>query len=205
VVVFHDGKRCIGLLVDQILDIVEEHITIRQPVDRIGLLGSTVIGGRVTDLLDLHAVIGTLGDQWFEGAARQKGVTVLVAEPSAFARGLIRSYLEMAGHHVLEAGTEPEALARLEQQPADVVLAAMDLSPRGAGGLRERLCEQPRLAQTPVVGLVEQLKDLEDGKNRLDGLLCYRQKFDREAVLDAVEKAKEARGAAELVAAGDRK
>ena len=205
VVVFHDGKRCIGLLVDQILDIVEEHITIRQPVDRIGLLGSTVIGGRVTDLLDLHAVIGTLGDQWFEGAAKQKGVTVLVAEPSAFARGLIRSYLEMAGHHVLEAGTEPEALARLEQQPADVVLAAMDLSPRGAGGLRERLCEQPRLAQTPVVGLVEQLKDLEDGKNRLDGLLCYRQKFDREAVLDAVEKAKEARGAAELVAAGDRK
>jgi two-component system chemotaxis sensor kinase CheA len=57
VIVFHDGDRSVGMIVDQILDIAEEEITMRQKSSRRGLLGSAVVGGRVTDFLDLNPVI----------------------------------------------------------------------------------------------------------------------------------------------------
>jgi two-component system, chemotaxis family, sensor kinase CheA len=57
VIVFNDGDRSVGMIVDQILDIAEEEVTVRQKSSRHGLLGSAVVGGRVTDFLDLNPVI----------------------------------------------------------------------------------------------------------------------------------------------------
>jgi two-component system, chemotaxis family, sensor kinase CheA len=57
VIVFNDGDRSVGMIVDQILDIAEEEVTVHQKSNRHGLLGSAVVGGRVTDFLDLNPVI----------------------------------------------------------------------------------------------------------------------------------------------------
>ncbi len=53
VVVCRRGKSHVGLVVDEIMDIVEEEVTSRCGSDRPGLIGSAVVGGRVTDFLDL--------------------------------------------------------------------------------------------------------------------------------------------------------
>ncbi len=57
VVVFNDGERSVGVMVDQILDVAEEVVTVRQKSFRPGLLGSAVVGKQVTDFLDLSHVI----------------------------------------------------------------------------------------------------------------------------------------------------
>jgi two-component system chemotaxis sensor kinase CheA len=57
VVVFNDGDRSVGMVVDQILDVTEEAITVRKKSNRKGLLGSAVVGNRVTDFLDLSEVV----------------------------------------------------------------------------------------------------------------------------------------------------
>ncbi len=59
VVVYSDTKRSIGLVVDRILDIVEEDIANQQAASRDGVLGTLVIQGRVTELLDLEELIRT--------------------------------------------------------------------------------------------------------------------------------------------------
>ena len=64
VVVFNDGDRSVGMVVDQILDVAEEAVTVRQKSDRKGLLGSAVVGKRVTDFLDLNAVIRAAEGNW---------------------------------------------------------------------------------------------------------------------------------------------
>jgi two-component system chemotaxis sensor kinase CheA len=112
VIVFTDGERSIGILVDEILDIVEESILVRRSSERKGLLGSVVVNKKVADLLDLHAVIEAADDQWFGRHDREsrQGITVMVAESSAFSRGLVRNTLEMAGYHVVEAADAQEAL-----------------------------------------------------------------------------------------------
>ena len=56
VVCTHEGRQ-VGLLVEQILDIVEESAELRYPASREGILYSAVINGKVTELVDVAAVL----------------------------------------------------------------------------------------------------------------------------------------------------
>ncbi|MDP3714545.1 MAG: chemotaxis protein CheA [Mycobacteriales bacterium] len=58
VVVHSVDGRNVGLVVDEIVDIVEEHLVIERVGSRRGMLGSAILQGRVTDLLDVAAVVG---------------------------------------------------------------------------------------------------------------------------------------------------
>jgi two-component system chemotaxis sensor kinase CheA len=69
VVVYSENGRSIGLVVDRILDIVEERITINRAVGRDGILGSAVVQQRVTDLLDVQGVIRSVDPTFFAPAA----------------------------------------------------------------------------------------------------------------------------------------
>jgi two-component system chemotaxis sensor kinase CheA len=70
VVVYTEHGRSVGLVVDRILDIVDEAITVERQVGRDGILGSAVIQERVTDLLDVHGIIETVDPSCFvENAA----------------------------------------------------------------------------------------------------------------------------------------
>jgi two-component system chemotaxis sensor kinase CheA len=59
VVVYSEGKRTVGLIVDRIVDIVEERTSLDSLAARTGVLGSFVTQHRVTDLLDLPAIMRT--------------------------------------------------------------------------------------------------------------------------------------------------
>ena len=57
VVVYSDAGRSVGLIVDRIVDIVDEKLVLQSPAPRPGVLGSSVIQKRVTDLLDVPTVV----------------------------------------------------------------------------------------------------------------------------------------------------
>ena len=59
VIVYADRGRCVGLVVDQILDVVEQTFTVDRHTARGVVLGSMVLQGQVTDLIDLASVIRT--------------------------------------------------------------------------------------------------------------------------------------------------
>jgi two-component system chemotaxis sensor kinase CheA len=64
VVVYSERGRSIGLVVDRILDIVEDDVSIKATGSREGVLGAAVIQGKVTDMLDIHAVIRRFDPLW---------------------------------------------------------------------------------------------------------------------------------------------
>ena len=47
----------VGLVVDRIVDIVDEKLVVQNPAQRSGVLGSSVVQKRVTDLLDVPSVV----------------------------------------------------------------------------------------------------------------------------------------------------
>jgi two-component system chemotaxis sensor kinase CheA len=57
VIVLGRDESRLGILVDQIVDIVEETITFRTPTSRKGLCGSVILGTVVTDLLDAEGLL----------------------------------------------------------------------------------------------------------------------------------------------------
>jgi two-component system chemotaxis sensor kinase CheA len=153
VIVVADGQRSLGIMVDQIVDIVDESVTVRQAGNRPGLLGSAIVGKEVTDFLDLRAVVQTAAPEWLEHQAENRNSLVLLAEPSSFLRGVIRGELEMAGHRVVEACDALEALSRMGAAPVTAVLASTNLPPEGSSGLEHAMREQPNLAAIPVMEL----------------------------------------------------
>ncbi|MPY95588.1 MAG: histidine kinase, partial [Acidimicrobiia bacterium] len=60
VVVHRLGERRVGLVVERIQDIVEERLELA-PASRPGVLGSVVVHGRVTEVIDLPAVLSAAG------------------------------------------------------------------------------------------------------------------------------------------------
>jgi two-component system chemotaxis sensor kinase CheA len=69
VVVYSYHDRSIGLVVDRILDIVEETVTVQSRSHREGILGSAVIQQRVMDLVDVPGVICMADPMFFEAEA----------------------------------------------------------------------------------------------------------------------------------------
>jgi two-component system, chemotaxis family, sensor kinase CheA len=57
VIVYSEGGHSVGLIVDRIIDIVEEKLMVQNPSARRGILGSSVIQKRVTDMLDVPSVV----------------------------------------------------------------------------------------------------------------------------------------------------
>ncbi|MDO9497732.1 MAG: chemotaxis protein CheA [Nocardioides sp.] len=57
VVVHEDAGRRVGIVIDQVLDVVDEAIVTTEVGRRAGVLGSAVVQDRVTDLVDLDAVV----------------------------------------------------------------------------------------------------------------------------------------------------
>ncbi|MFA6297786.1 MAG: chemotaxis protein CheA [Nocardioides sp.] len=57
VVVHEEAGRRVGIVIDQVLDVVDEAIVATEVGRRVGVLGSAVVQDRVTDLVDLDAVV----------------------------------------------------------------------------------------------------------------------------------------------------
>ena len=66
VVVYSDGGRMVGLVVGQILDIVEETLDSKCRAGRPGVLFTAVVQGRATEFLDIEAIIRAADPNFFE-------------------------------------------------------------------------------------------------------------------------------------------
>jgi two-component system chemotaxis sensor kinase CheA len=69
VVVHSENGHSVGLVVDQILDVVEENVVLTHRAVRPGVLGATVIQGRVTEILDVQAVVSAHEPSFFDRRA----------------------------------------------------------------------------------------------------------------------------------------
>jgi two-component system chemotaxis sensor kinase CheA len=57
VIVYSDHGRSVAIVVEEILDIVDGEAAVRSDIEDMGLLGSAVLGDKVTELLDVRAAI----------------------------------------------------------------------------------------------------------------------------------------------------
>lgn len=187
VVVFNDGGRSVGMMVDQIVDVAEEAVTVRKKSGHKGILGSAVVGKRVTDFLDLNEIIHASESNWAQGTdEKARSKSVLIADGSVFSRGMIRSGLDMAGYVVYEAANLDEAVHRLERQQIDVVAVALDLPPDGSSALLAAIRNQPEWEKIPVLALAESDAQIDASSIQRAGFQDCQVKSDPVQVLGSV-------------------
>jgi two-component system chemotaxis sensor kinase CheA len=185
VIVFSEGDRHVGMVVDEILDIVTDTVTIRRPGTSHGMLGSGVVDGKVTDFVDLGTLLAASGSQFGSlPGTGPRGRRLLLVEPSKIARGTLRSYLEMNGHQVLEAASCEAAFEIMSRTRVDVVVTAPGSGERPGDGLLEAICRHPALAEVPVIGLAAEHGE-GGGLSGADGWVA---RADREGLLRSIQK-----------------
>ena len=185
VIVFAEGDRMAGLVVDQIVDIHDESIEVGTTSTQARLSGSAVLGGKVTDFLDLPAVLRAADGTWSGDTSRTREhrASVLVADASPFSRGLIRNYLELAGYDVFEATDPVDALGKLDHNHIETVVTA--LAPSGTKTLIEEMRRRPALAATPVVHLSDPSATDSQPAGYFQASV---DRFDRDALLSSLQQ-----------------
>ncbi|WP_448059140.1 chemotaxis protein CheA [Cellulomonas hominis] len=91
-VVYSHGSRSVGLVVHEIVDIVDDDASRHSDLEDVGLVGSTVLGEKVTELLDVRTAILS-ADPAFYDVAPLTGGHDAQDDPSAALYGADRSEL----------------------------------------------------------------------------------------------------------------
>ena len=190
VLVFGDGDRALGLMVDEILDVVEAVLDMDAAGHRPGFLGSCVIGGKVTEILDTaHWLEQGMGD-WFGGRAREtRRPRVLVVEDSAFFRNLVVPAITAGGYDVMTVTNGREALAlRDAEERFDVIVSDIEMPELDGFGLVEAVRAGGIWAELPMIALSARSEPEHVARGRDAGFSDYIGKFDREALLASLRE-----------------
>ncbi len=194
VIVFTTGGREVGLMVSSILDVLEAEVTFdsmtfRQP----GILGSAVLMGRTTLLVDLFGLVAAALPDWVvkpERVVTQLGTqpTVLIVEDSHFFLHHIKNFVEAAGYQVCTAMDGLEALQVLEKYGAKINLVLTDIEmPNLDGlGLTERIRHDPRFASLPVLAVTSVCGEAAEKRGLAAGVDAYLIKLDQEKLLVSI-------------------
>ncbi|WP_328799055.1 hybrid sensor histidine kinase/response regulator [Roseomonas harenae] len=188
VLVFNDGDRAMGLAVEEILDVVEEALKIENGQDRAGYLGTAVIAGRATEVIDCAWWLRQAGDDWFGGkrpAARP--ARVLVVEDSAFFRNMLVPVLGAAGYEVVAVGSGAQALKLREAgETFDAVISDIEMPELDGLGLARAARDGGTWHTTPMIALTSRQEPEAERRGREAGFDEYVPKFDRDALLGAL-------------------
>src|ERR1700738_5342184 len=111
ILVFADDRRSMGLVVDEIIDIVEERLNIEVTGGGEGILGSAVIKGLATEVIDIGHFLPMAFADWFTRKEMQPSASaqsVLLVDDSAFFRNMLAPVLKAAGYKVRVATNAQE-------------------------------------------------------------------------------------------------
>jgi two-component system chemotaxis sensor kinase CheA len=186
--VFAEGDRIMGLMVDEIIDVVEDRLDIELAGARSGLLGSAVIGGLATDVLDTGYWLMQAWQDWFRGVPRQGSSVgqkhILLVDDSEFFRQLMVPTLGAAGFRVTAIGSAAEALrlrdsgSKFDAIVSDIEMPEMD----GIQFARAVRAGGP-WAELPMLAMTAH-SDMENARlGREAGFTDYVAKFEREALV----------------------
>ena len=179
VLVFAEDGRSAGVAVDEILDVVEERLDLEMGSERPGVIGSAIIKGKATEVLD---IAWHMQRAW-AGAPQRKGRTgtgrnaVLLVEADAFSRRMLAPLLAAAGYDVTVAGGLHEA------RDAATMGAEYDVLVGDPAALA-RLQEEGVYTNVPRLGVGEH-----DYATPSDGFVAIMPAGDRGGLIAALDQA----------------
>lgn len=188
VLVFSERDRSLGLMVDAILDVVEERLEVKPGQDRPGYLGSAVIAGKVTDVIDTAWWLRQAGGDWFRpGEGPEAARRLLVVEDSAFFRELIVPTLSAAGYEVVSVAAPAEALALRERGATfDAIVSDIEMPGMDGFAFARAVREGGAWAALPLVALSGRSDAAALGAARAAGFTDFVAKYDRDALVDSL-------------------
>jgi len=181
VLVFSEEGRSAGVAVDEILDVAEEVLDLQLGSDRPGVIGSAVIKGKATEVLDIAWHM----ERAWRGAIERRTQTrrsILLVEPDAFSRRMMAPLLAAAGYDVTVASGLREA-RDAGQMGAEYAALVGDPEALAALAAEGFWPDVPRLGVSEEQGFA----------GATDGFVALMSPSDRGGLIAALDKASRTR------------
>ncbi len=192
VIIFRIAGREVGLVVEEIIDIVQHAVEI-DPVThkQIGVFGSAVINDRITLIVDLHGLVRAQVPEWVEeyeqGFLVKEEVkkTALIVEDSPFFMEQVKRYVTEAGYQTMTATDGVVALNLLKErgETIDIILTDIEMPNMDGFELAEQVRKDPALASIPIIAITSIATSTAVAHSRTVGIDDYLIKLDRELII----------------------
>ncbi|MBU6234556.1 MAG: hybrid sensor histidine kinase/response regulator [Alphaproteobacteria bacterium] len=196
--VFSDGTRSMGLMVCDIIDIVEDYINVQITSDRPGFLGSSIIRGNATDIIDVgYYLKGAYkdwfkdhGDEDFDREDMKRLRRVLIVDDSPFFRNMLTPLLSVAGYEVTAAESPIRALEMQEAgEEFDIIISDIEMPEMSGFEFAQTVRNKPGCwKDTPMVALTSHATQNDIDRGREVGFSKYVAKFDRDTLLNTLSQ-----------------
>ena len=160
-----------------------------------GLLGTSLIKGRLTLFVDLFKLIEKAEGQWSRksagpdaSVAEQTGIAkrILLVEDVMFFRTLVKGYLKSAGYEVVTAENGKVGLEELKNRDFDLIVSDIEMPVMDGfefiGAVRNILNNRI----TPALALTALDSETDIKRIREAGFDIYEEKIDRDRLLSSV-------------------
>lgn len=155
VVVVAGGEHVLGLIVEEILDIVEENIENNSSLEESDL-SAIVLGGKTMDIVDVSVIYNKcfgIKESKIVNIPKNKVINLLVVDDSTFFRKVMYLKLTSKGFNVFSAETANEALVKLGNKDLKIDLIITDLNMPKMSGIEfiETCKKDNRLKSIPII------------------------------------------------------
>jgi two-component system chemotaxis sensor kinase CheA len=192
ILVFTDRGRSMGLVVDEIVDIVEDRLDIEVASNRPGVLGYAVVKGLTTEIVDVGHFLPQAFEDWFRNrdtAAARSARNVLLVDDSAFFRDMLAPLIKAAGYQVVAVGSANDALAALQSGTRfDLVVTDVDMPGMDGFALAEAMRGAPNTSSIPIIALAAMVSAEAIERGRAVGFHDFVAKFDRTGLIAAIKE-----------------
>ncbi len=192
ILVFSDHGRSMGLVVDEIVDIVEDRLDIEVSSNRPGVLGYAVVKGATTEIIDVGHFLPQAFADWFrrrDASPGRPARSVLLVDDSAFFRDMLAPLIKAAGYRVVAVGSAADALAALKSgSKFDLVVTDIEMPDMDGFALAEAMRGTPGAAAIPVIALAAMVSAEAIERGRAVGFHDFVGKFDRAGLIAAIKE-----------------
>lgn len=201
VLVFSDQERSMGLVVDEIVDIVEDKLNIEIKAENIpGMIGSAVIKEKATEIIDIGHYIEQAFDDWMEqreSVSLARGADLLLVDDSAFFRNMLAPLLSASGYSVTLAESARQALDLKDRGiQFDIIISDIEMPEMDGITFAETLRDDPVWKATPIIALSSHTAPHIIERSRQAGFVDFVGKFDREGLMESIKDCSTQLGAA---------
>lgn len=198
--VFSDQGKSVGIVVDEIVDIQEDVISIQVDGSVAGIMGTAIINGKTTEMIDVTHFLQIAYHDWFNnhglepfqsahGKAHSSKRRILLIDDSPFFRNMLTPLLSVAGYEVTSLESPLRALELSERgESFDIIISDIEMPDMSGFEFAARIRSGSRWQDIPMVALSSHATPQDIDQGFKVGFNKYVAKFDRETLLSALSQ-----------------
>lgn len=189
VLIFFDRGYKVALKIDEILDIVEDSTEIQLESDQTDSLGTAVIKGKATTIIDCQSYFKKAYPHWQQSRGPHEEVKhqrrLLLVDDSTFFLNLISPLLKVSGYCVETASGADQALSLCKSAsiPFDVIISDIEMPDKTGYDFLRELREDQAFDEIPVVALSGRDTEEEIQKAKDAGFKAFVPKTDQQNLI----------------------